>query len=56
MEAARALNKSFDVRGVPTFVIDGKYQTSARLSGGTRQMMQVVDQLVKQSRVERPAR
>ena len=56
VEAARALNKSFDVRGVPTFVVDGKYQTSARLSGGTRQVMQVVDQLVKQSRVERPAR
>ena len=56
VEGARALNKSYDVRGVPTFIIDGKYLTSARLTGGTRQMMQAVDQLVKQARVERPAR
>lgn len=56
MEEARALNKTFEVRGVPTFIIDGRYMTSARLAGGTRQMMQVVDQLVKQARVERPAK
>jgi thiol:disulfide interchange protein DsbA len=50
---ARALLKAYDVRGVPTFVIDGKFLTSARLAGGTQQVIQVVDHLVKLAREER---
>jgi thiol:disulfide interchange protein DsbA len=42
------------VRGVPSIVVDGKYMTSARLAGGTRQLAQVVDFLVKRARAERP--
>src|SRR5258706_227942 len=38
---------AYDVRGVPTFIVDGKFLTSARLAGGTRQVVQVVDQLVR---------
>ena len=51
---ARELLKTYDVRAVPTFVVDGKFLTSARLAGGTKQMIQVVDHLVKLAREERP--
>ncbi len=51
---ARELLKTYDVRAVPTFIVDGKFLTSARLAGGTKQMIQVVDHLVKLAREERP--
>jgi protein dithiol oxidoreductase (disulfide-forming) len=54
VKAARELIKVYDVRSVPTFVIDGKYLTSASLAGGTRQVIQVLDELVKRARQERP--
>ena len=50
---ARALLKAYDVRAVPTFIVDGKFLTSARLAGGTQQVIQVVDQLVRLAREER---
>jgi thiol:disulfide interchange protein DsbA len=50
---ARELLKTYDVRGVPTFIVDGKFLTSARLAGGTQQVVQVVDQLVRLAREER---
>ena len=49
----RTMMKSYDVRGVPTIVVDGKYLTSARLAGGTRELMQIVDELVRQAKGER---
>jgi len=51
---ARELLKAYHVRGVPTFIVDGKFLTSARLAGGTQQVIQVVDHLVKLARDERP--
>jgi len=50
---ARELLKAYDVRAVPTFIVDGKFLTSARLAGGTEQVIQVVDHLVKLAREER---
>jgi thiol:disulfide interchange protein DsbA len=50
---ARDLLKAYDVRGVPTFVVDGKFLTSARLAGGTSQVIEVVDHLVRLAREER---
>jgi len=50
---ARELIKAYDVRGVPTFIIDGKFRTSARLAGGTQQVIPVLDHLVKLAREER---
>src|SRR5260221_6404466 len=49
----RQLLKAYDVRGVPPFIVDGKFLTSARLAGGTQQVVQVVDQLVRRAREER---
>jgi protein dithiol oxidoreductase (disulfide-forming) len=54
LEEVRAMMKAYDIRAVPTIVVDGKYLSSARMAGGTRQLMQVVDQLVRQARKERP--
>jgi thiol:disulfide interchange protein DsbA len=54
LDETRALMKTYDVRGVPTIVVDGKYVSSARMAGGTRQLMQTVDELVRQARKERP--
>lgn len=51
---SRDLMKQYDITGVPSVVVDGKYLTSARLAGGTRQLSQVVDELVKLARKERP--
>ena len=51
---ARELLKSYDVKAVPTFIVDGKFLTSARLAGGTQQVVEVLDRLVKLAREERP--
>jgi thiol:disulfide interchange protein DsbA len=49
---ARELLRSYDVRAVPTFIVDGKFLTSARLAGGTERVVQVLDRLVKLAREE----
>lgn len=49
----REIMKTYNLRGVPTIVVDGKYLSSARLAGGTKQLMQVVDRLVRRARQER---
>ena len=54
LERSRELVKLYEVRGVPSVVVDGKFLTSARLAGGTRQLAQVVDFLVKLARPQRP--
>lgn len=54
LDESRELMKTYDVRAVPTIVVDGKYLSSARMAGGTRQLMLLVDDLVKQARKERP--
>lgn len=51
--AKQALD-DYHVKGVPSFVIDGKYITSARMAGGTKEMMAVVDYLVERAARERP--
>jgi len=61
-EQVESAFNSFDVNnktrqsganGVPALVVDGKYLTSQRLSGGTAQMFKVVDQLVGKAAKER---
>ena len=54
LDEVRKLMVTYDVRSVPTMVIDGKYLSTARMAGGTRQLIQVVDSLVRQARKERP--
>ncbi|MBD3609616.1 MAG: thiol:disulfide interchange protein DsbA/DsbL [Gammaproteobacteria bacterium] len=47
---AKKLTKSYQIDGVPTMVVAGKYRTSASLAGGHQQVLNVVDDLVKQER------
>ncbi len=51
--AAQKMLDTYNVRGVPTFVVDGRYVTSARLSGGVKEMMDVVEYLVGRAREDR---
>jgi len=53
LESAKKALDTYEVKGVPTFVVDGKYLTSARLAGGTKEMMRVVDYLVERAAAER---
>jgi len=51
--AGRRVFEDYDVRGVPSIAVDGRYVTSARLAGSVRQMMEVVAYLVNRAREER---
>ena len=53
VDAAHAMLDAYQVQGVPSLVIDGKYVTSARMAGSVKQMMVVVEQLVGRARAER---
>lgn len=50
---ARAMTKDYGIKGVPSIVVDGKYLTSARMTGSTDKLMFVVGQLVELARKER---
>jgi len=51
--AARQMTEDYDIKGVPSIGVDGKYVTSARMTGSTRELMQVVGQLVELASKER---
>lgn len=53
IDAAKKALDSYQVKGVPSLVVDGKYLTSAGMAGGVREMMQVVEHLVGRAAVER---
>jgi protein dithiol oxidoreductase (disulfide-forming) len=53
VEAAKKALESYEIKGVPAFVIDGKYVTSARMAGSVRDMMRVVEFLVQRAAAER---
>jgi thiol:disulfide interchange protein DsbA len=53
LDTAKKMLDAYGVRGVPTFVVDGKYLTSARLAGGVKEMIAVLDYLVARARAER---
>ncbi len=55
MSKARAMLDTYGIQGVPTFVVDGRYVTSARLAGGVEEAVEVVDHLVDRVRAERGA-
>lgn len=50
---AQKMLETYNVRGVPTFVVDGKYVTSARMANGVKEVMEVVEYLVQRSATER---
>jgi thiol:disulfide interchange protein DsbA len=50
---ARKMLETYNVKGVPSLVVDGHYVTSAALAGGVPQMMEVLEYLVARARDER---
>src|SRR3954469_1727563 len=53
VEAAKTALDTYQVKGVPSFVVDGKYVTSAKMAGGTREVVRVVEYLVERAGKER---
>jgi thiol:disulfide interchange protein DsbA len=53
VEAAKRSLETYGVKGVPTFIVDGKYLTSARLAGSVPHMMKTVEYLVGRAAAER---
>jgi protein dithiol oxidoreductase (disulfide-forming) len=53
IEAAKKALDTYQVKGVPSFVVDGKYVTSAKMAGGVREMMRVVEYLTGRAGAER---
>jgi len=51
--AAQKMLDTYNVRGVPSFVVDGKYITSARMANGVKEVMEVVEHLVQRAASER---
>lgn len=56
VESAQKMLETYSVRGVPTFVVDGRYATSARMANGVKEMMEVVEHLVVRASNERAKR
>lgn len=54
-KAARAkqLTARYKITGVPAFVVNGKYQTSAYLTGGHKALFKVLDDLIEQEKGKR---
>src|SRR3954465_8399883 len=53
VDAAKKSLETYGVKGVPTFVVDGKYLTSARLAGSVPRMVETVQYLVERAAAER---
>lgn len=53
LAAAREMMQSYGITGVPSIVVDGKFLTSARMTGSTSALILAVQQLVELARKER---
>jgi thiol:disulfide interchange protein DsbA len=53
LAAARKMTRDYEIKGVPSIVVDGKFLTSARMAGGTTELLRVVDGLIELARRER---
>lgn len=49
---ARKMLSTYDIHGVPTMVVNGRYVTSARMAGGVKEMIDVLEFLVARARAE----
>jgi thiol:disulfide interchange protein DsbA len=49
------LASAYAIRGVPAFVIDGKYTTSMSMTGSEARLFEVLDELIVKAREERAA-
>lgn len=51
--AAKKALETYEVKAVPTFIVDGKYLATSRMTGSVKSMMDVVDYLVERAASER---
>lgn len=51
--SAKKALETYEVKAVPTFIIDGKYLATSRVTGSVKSMMEVVDYLVGRAASER---
>jgi thiol:disulfide interchange protein DsbA len=49
------LARAYNLSGVPSFAIDGKYVTSESMTGSEPRLFDVLDQLIVMARKERAA-
>ena len=49
------LARNFKITGVPSIVVDGKYMTSASMTGSYDKLLEVVNYLIKKVRAEKQA-
>ena len=47
------MTRSYEIKGVPSVVVDGKFLSSARLAGGTRELIRIIEHLLELARKER---
>ena len=47
------LATAYGIRGVPAFIVDGKYATSVSQAGSEARLFEVLDQLIAKARLER---
>lgn len=47
---AKQMTGRYKITGVPAFVVNGKYQTSAYLTGGNKRLFETLDDLIAQER------
>jgi thiol:disulfide interchange protein DsbA len=52
-QQAKAMTSEYGINGVPAFVVDGKYVTSAAMNGSYRALFATIDYLVEKARKER---
>jgi len=50
------LATTYAIRGVPAFIVDGKYVTSMSMTGNEARLFEVLDQLIVKAREERAAK
>ena len=50
------LATAYAIRGVPAFIVDGKYATSVSQAGSEARLFEVLDQLIAKARSERKAK
>jgi thiol:disulfide interchange protein DsbA len=51
--AAKKALETYEVKAVPTFIVDGKYLATSRMTGSVKSMMDVLDYLVERAASER---
>jgi protein dithiol oxidoreductase (disulfide-forming) len=53
---AMQMQQSYNINGIPTFVVDGKYATGPELTGSEQNTLRVLNELIAKARQERASK